>query len=78
MGWRQRSGRFAVMIRLEAARMAQKGVIPERDHTLTSIALVGAINGLIGTWTADEQWSARVDQVVDEAARMIVVALSGG
>ena len=68
--------RFAELLRLEATRLGDAGVIPARDPTLTSVALVGAINGLINTWTADGSWDARVDQVVDEATRLIVLAIS--
>ncbi len=69
--------RFAETIRLQANRMMERDTIPFRDVALTAVALVGAINGLVNTWTADEQWSARVPQVVDEATRIIVLALRG-
>jgi AcrR family transcriptional regulator len=70
-------GRFAELLRLEASRLAQAGVIPQRDYTLTSIALVGAVNGLISTWTADGDWGSQVGRVIDEAARLIVLAIRG-
>jgi AcrR family transcriptional regulator len=70
-------GRFAELLRLEAIRLAEAGAIPQRDYTLTSIAVVGAINGLINTWTADGNWNARVDQVIAEATRLIVLAVGG-
>jgi hypothetical protein len=38
--------------------------------------LVGAIYGLINTWTAEPDWDARVGQVIEEAVRLIVLALS--
>jgi AcrR family transcriptional regulator len=66
--------RFAEVIRIETTRLAAAGVIGERDYALTSVALVGAINGLINTWTADDDWQDRFDDVVAEAARMIVAA----
>lgn len=69
--------RFAELLRLEATRLSAAGIVPERDHTLTSIALVGAINGLINTWSADGTWRARVELVVGEATRMIVLAIGG-
>jgi AcrR family transcriptional regulator len=69
--------RFAEVLRLEASRLAQSGAVPQRDYTLTSIALVGAVNGLINTWTADADWGAQVDSVVDEATRLIVLAIRG-
>lgn len=69
--------RFAGVLRLETARLADSGVIPKRDYELTAVAVVGAINGLINTWTATEDWEDRVDQVVDEAVRIIVVSVLG-
>lgn len=67
--------RFAGLIDAEASRLAESGVVPRRDYRLTSVALVGAINGLINTWTAEEDWDSQVDQVIEEAARMIVRAV---
>ena len=66
--------RFADLIRLEAARLAEAGVLPRRDYRYTAVALVGAIEGLINTWTADPDWDRHFDQVVEEAAALIVVA----
>ena len=68
--------RFAELIRFEATRLAEAGILPRRDYRLTSVALVGAINGLINTWTADPEWDEHFDDVVDEAAQLIVVAAS--
>ncbi|MDQ3573052.1 MAG: TetR/AcrR family transcriptional regulator, partial [Actinomycetota bacterium] len=69
--------RFADLLALEAAQLAEQGLVPRRDHRLTATALVGAINGLINTWTADDEWQARVDQIIDEATRLIVLAIRG-
>jgi AcrR family transcriptional regulator len=69
--------RFAQVLHAEASRLEQSGAIPPRDYALTSIALVGAVNGLINTWTADADWDAQVDSVVDEAVRLIVLAIQG-
>lgn len=68
--------RFAGVLRLEAERLAGVGKVPKRDFWLTSVAVVGAINGLVNTWTADESWSSRVEAVVDEATRLIVAAIT--
>jgi AcrR family transcriptional regulator len=68
--------RFAELIRLEAERLAAAGVVPARDYRLTAAALVGAINGLVNTWTADPDWDAHVDEVIAEAADLIVTAIS--
>ena len=70
-------GRFAVLLEVEASRLADEGLAPKRDYALTAAALVGAINGLINTWTAEMDWDARVDDVIEEAARLIVQAIRG-
>jgi AcrR family transcriptional regulator len=67
-------GRFAALIELETTRLAEAGLLPKRDFRLTAVALVGAINGLINTWTADPDWDAHVDEVAAEAADLIVAA----
>jgi AcrR family transcriptional regulator len=67
--------RFAEVLRLEAARLAGLGLVPERDYRLTATALVGAVEGLINTWTSDEDWAAHVEQVIAEAVRLIVRAI---
>ncbi len=68
--------RFVVLLQTEASRLAAAGLIPDRDHHLTAVALAGALNGLVNTWTADAEWDTRVDQIAEEAARLIVVALT--
>jgi AcrR family transcriptional regulator len=70
-------GRFAELLTLEAERLAGAGLLPERDFGLTATALVGAINGLANTWTADDGWQDRVEQVAAEAVRLIVLGLRG-
>lgn len=69
--------RFAQLLLSEANRLADAGLLPRRDYGLTAVGLVGAINGLINTWTAEDDWQARVDQVAEEGARLIVLALRG-
>lgn len=66
--------RFAELIRLEFERLTQAGVLPPRDYRLTTVALVGAIESLVNTWTADPEWDRHFDQVVEEAAAIIVAA----
>lgn len=67
--------RFVELLNLEATRLAGSGVIPARDYRLTAVALAGAINGLINTWSADDEWEAGVPEIAEEAARLIVRAL---
>jgi AcrR family transcriptional regulator len=71
---REAVGRFAELLRLEMTRLGDAGLIPRRDYALSSVAVVGAINGLANTWTADDDWQSRFDDVVAEAARIIVAA----
>jgi AcrR family transcriptional regulator len=67
--------RFADLLHAQAERLGRLGVIPRRDYALTATALVGAINGLVSTWTADDEWDAKLPKAVDEAVRLIVVAV---
>jgi AcrR family transcriptional regulator len=73
---RQAIERFAVLIETEGNRLAADGLVPERDFRLTSVALVGAINGLVNTWTTTPDWAGLVDAVVDEATALIVSTLT--
>jgi AcrR family transcriptional regulator len=69
-------GRFADLLELEAGRLAELGLLPRRDQRLTAVALVGAVNGLINTWTADPDWDAHLDDVIAVATDLIVAGLS--
>jgi AcrR family transcriptional regulator len=69
--------RFAQLLLAEANRLADEGLVPKRDYRLTAIALVGAVNGLVNTWTADNGWEAQMDDVAAEAARLITLAIRG-
>jgi AcrR family transcriptional regulator len=69
---RQALARFAALIEAEADRLAAAGVAARRDYSLTAIAAVGAINGLVSTWTTPSEWDAVFDAVTAEAARVIV------
>ena len=68
--------RFAALIETEAQRLAALGLLPQRNHALTAHALVGAILELVNTWRANATSPTFVDDVTDEAARLIVAALS--
>jgi AcrR family transcriptional regulator len=69
--------RFVALIEAEADRLAGAGLIPRRDHHLTAVALAGALNGLINTWTGNSSWDTTVPRIADEATRLIVLALTG-
>jgi AcrR family transcriptional regulator len=69
--------RFVALMEAEANRLADIGVIQERDYHLTAVALAGALNGLINTWTANSDWTATAGSIIDEATRLILLALRG-
>jgi AcrR family transcriptional regulator len=67
--------RFVALIEAEAERLADAGLVEPRDYHLTAVALAGALNGLINTWTANPDWSADLPRITEEAVRLIVLAL---
>jgi AcrR family transcriptional regulator len=69
--------RFVALMETEASRLADDGLIEPRDYHLTAIALAGALNGLINTWTANSDWQTLVSKIAEEATRLITLALLG-
>jgi AcrR family transcriptional regulator len=67
--------RFSALIESEADRLAASGAVVRRDHSLTAVALVGALLELVNTWSPDRDPQQFLDEVTDEAARLIVAAL---
>lgn len=65
--------RFAQVISLEGRRLAEAGIARERDFRLVAVALVGAINGLVNTWTWDPEWDA--GEVTEVATELIASAI---
>ena len=70
-------GRFTALIELECERLADAGVIARRPFGLTAVALAGALYGLINTWAGDADWDAQVPAIAEEAARLVVLGMSG-
>jgi AcrR family transcriptional regulator len=68
--------RFVALIEAEALRLSEAGLIQRRDYHLTAVALAGAVNGLINTWTANVDWNQTAPRIADEATRLIVLALT--
>src|SRR5215472_2798658 len=66
---------FARLITAEAQSLAQRGLAPRRDHSLTAIAVVGAIDRLIVHCAASPRRPSR-ERLVAEIARFIVGALT--
>jgi AcrR family transcriptional regulator len=69
--------RFVTLMEAEAKRLAADGVIEERDHHLTAVALAGALNGLVNTWTSDPDWDESVPRIAEEATRLILLGFTG-
>jgi AcrR family transcriptional regulator len=66
---------FARLIAGEAQSLAQRGLAPRRDHSLTGMAVVGAIDRLIVHWAASSRRPSR-ERLVTEMSRFIVGALT--
>jgi AcrR family transcriptional regulator len=66
---------FAGLIATEARSLAQGGLAPRRDQSLTGMAVVGAIDRLIVHWAASTRRPSR-ERLVAEMARFIVGALT--
>ena len=71
--------RFAAFLRDELDRLADAGVIPKRDHTLTAVAVVGGLTALVESLLPpDERPRAlrrtEVDRVREEGVRLILSA----
>jgi AcrR family transcriptional regulator len=67
--------RFAALIEGEANRMVELGLAPQRDYSLTVIALVGATNELINTWVRRPDREHIVERVINEATRLFLAAV---
>ncbi|HXA30151.1 MAG TPA: TetR/AcrR family transcriptional regulator [Candidatus Angelobacter sp.] len=68
--------RFARLMAAEADAIAARGLAPQRDHELSAVALVGAIDRLIVHWQASPRRRVPARALVDELARMVVATLS--
>jgi AcrR family transcriptional regulator len=65
--------RFASLIELEANGLAANGITPARDFRLVAVGVVGAINGLVSTWTSATDWDEA--EVLEVAVDLIVRAI---
>ena len=65
--WRDR---FTEHTLLAAQKMIGKGIIAERDYSLTAIAICGAFNELAYEWAVRGR-RVSLDAIVDELARLI-------
>jgi AcrR family transcriptional regulator len=67
--------RFAAVLTAEGRRLADAGLLPDRDYALTAVAIVGAIKELVMMW-ARRPRQASVAQVAQEATRVVVAAMA--
>lgn len=67
--------RFAGLVADEARALVARGLIPEHDHSLTAIGVVGAIKELVTSW-AVRSTELPLDAVVDEAVRITVAVMA--
>ena len=65
--------RYTEFIEAEANRAAAAGLAPRRDYRLSSIALVGAITGLLREWQSREPVASARDLADEIRAIMIAV-----
>ena len=72
---REAIDRFVTLLKLESQRLMTSGLIPPRDYDLRAIGVAGAINSLVMT-LADDESSTQLNAVADEAAAVIVRAIS--
>lgn len=66
--------RFTELVRAEADALAAQGLVPARDRRFTARAIVGALTALVEAWGTPD--GPTVDDVVDEATRVVVSVLT--
>ncbi len=74
--WRRTHARYAEFIRSQCELLAGKGLLPSRDFTLASTALVGAMNELLVAHCTGTSM-ASIDELIDELVH-IFLAVEGG
>jgi AcrR family transcriptional regulator len=72
-------GRFASFLQLELDRLGAAGAIPQRDHTLTAVAIVGGLTALVESLLPPDQppralSRSAVDRVREAGVRLILSA----
>ncbi|SHL16270.1 transcriptional regulator, TetR family [Pseudonocardia thermophila] len=70
--WRNRFVEFAMV---EIGRAIERGEAPQRDHGLTTIALIGAVNELVVEWVVRGR-TVPLETIATEAARMAYAAFT--
>ncbi|WP_371502114.1 TetR family transcriptional regulator [Kitasatospora sp. NBC_00374] len=66
-----RRRRWVDLIVAEAEAAVRRGEAAPRDYRIAATAFIGAVNGLLHDWTA-EQFRATLDQVVDELVALLL------
>lgn len=67
---------FVGLVESEANRARAEGIIADRDYHLTSVAIVGMLSTLVTLWASDRSLDADLDDIADEAIRLIQSAFS--
>jgi AcrR family transcriptional regulator len=73
---RQTHRQYAEFIQSECQRLADKGLLPERDFRLASMALAGATNELLVAHCTGGP-VASIDELIDELVRIFLVVEGG-
>lgn len=66
---------FAAVIAEQAGGFAARGLLPERDYTLTAMALVGAVEELLADWLSRDPRPSSAT-LVDELVEIYLAAVS--
>lgn len=67
---------FARIIEERAAEMGRRGLLPERDYSLGSLALAGAVNELMIDWVYSEPPPSR-ERVIEEIVDLFRLVIFG-
>jgi AcrR family transcriptional regulator len=74
--WWRAHGKYAEFIRSQCELLAGKGLLPSRDFTLASTALVGAMNELLLAHCTGYA-VASIDELIDELVHIFLVVEGG-
>ena len=66
---------YAELLRADGERLAERGLVPRRDETVTAPALVGAITQVMTDWQHRPAERPPIETVIDEMTRLYVAVL---
>lgn len=70
-------GRFVGLVEAEADRARAAGLIADRDYHLTAVSVVGMLSTLVTLWATGRGLDATLEEIGDEATRIIQAAFAG-